>query len=177
MLAELFDKVTSGDWLDAGGGVQYRIDDDVLFLKCSDSLEDWKKNLTFWPAFYNGAIVHKGFKKAYTQAKPVLDRLVFHSAVGYSFGGAVLTLLAKDKPYLPVITFGAPRVFLTPTKQRRHLRVRNYGDIITKLPPFYRHTGDEYITQGEAVRPDDVSEIEWITGHHPDEYRQRLKGA
>jgi hypothetical protein len=174
----LFDRVTSGLWKDAGADLQYRLEGDVLLLKCSDSVEDWKHNLMFWWSLYRGKVVHKGFKEVYLKAKPVLDSLKFNLIVGYSFGAGVAHLVHLDRPNTTLITFGSPRVFVTPVKMPKHTRIKNYGDIVSNLPPawmLYRHTGTEILTSGNIVDLSKLSEIEKASHHHPDEYRQRLR--
>ena len=165
------DKLTIID--DAESGVQcyIRKREDVLNItfRGSNSLTDWKHNLTFWKKCipYDNTCykirVHTGFLTAY-KAPHVRGKL--HELMtkdvrlvrisGHSLGAALSVLCAVDLQYnfpdrdYEVIVFGCPRVgnraFQKSFNSRifKTLRVENGNDIVTKVPFAswgYRHVG------------------------------------
>lgn len=141
----------------------------VITFRGSNSLQDWKTNLTFWKKCipYDNANskirVHTGFVNAYKSPKirGMLHRLVKIDVnkiriYGHSQGAALALLCAVDLQYnfpdrdYEVIAFGAPRIgnkaFKKSYNKRvfKTFRVENGNDIVTKVPPAiwgYRHVG------------------------------------
>lgn len=140
-----------------------------ITFRGSDSLKDWKANLSFWKKcipYGNRASrirVHTGFLNTY-KAPGIRDKLHrfmtddirrVHIA-GHSYGAALSVLCAVDLQYnfpardYQVIIFGCPRVgngaFKRSYDKRvfKTLRVENGNDIVTKIPLAlmgYRHVG------------------------------------
>ncbi len=140
-----------------------------ITFRGSDSLRDWKTDLTFWKKVvpYNNTSskirVHTGFINAY---KDPGVRDLIHTYItedihcititGHSYGAALAVLCAVDVEYnfstkdIEVITFGGPRIgnnaFVKSYNKRvcKTLRVENGNDIVTKVPFAswgYHHVG------------------------------------
>jgi predicted lipase len=146
-------------------------DGDTLWIvfRGSDSLMDWKANLSFPKKripYDNTATkirVHRGFLGLYK--KPgVRDRILSEVTpdvrrvriTGHSLGAALTVLCAVDIQYnypgkdIEVILFGCPRVgnlaFVKSYNKRvdKTVRVENGNDVVTKVPPAifgFRHVG------------------------------------
>jgi hypothetical protein len=131
----------------------------VITFRGSNSLLDWKTNLTFWQKtvpygnITSKIRVHTGFINAYKSPKVrraihdmITDEIDQVRVSGHSQGAALAILCGVDLQYnfpkkdFEVIVFGAPRVgnraFAQSYDKRvfKTLRVENGNDIVTKLP-------------------------------------------
>ena len=148
-----------------------RRDGDTLWIifRGTDSLLDWKANLSFWKKripYDNTASkirTHGGFLRLY-KTPGVRDRILSAltsdlrrvKITGHSLGAALAVLCAVDVQYnrpetdLEVVLFGCPRVgngaFARSYNKRvdKTVRVECGNDIVTKVPPAlfgFRHVG------------------------------------
>lgn len=191
-LLEKFNVCTAGHWITAGLNVQYKVVDRILYFQCSHGEEDWKHNFQFAVDVYKDGYIpfraHRGFVKMWQSIRHEIEHLDFDTIVGYSQGSA-LALFAHEnflhrKGYEPMTyTFGMPRVVWMPkkileTRFTKLVRVCNPNDIVTHVPPAiigYRHVGVKLLLEGKATKSKDVKLLKWLSGHTPEEYRQRLE--
>lgn len=143
----------------------------ILYFQASSSRLDWVQNFFFPPVDGRPA----GFQVAWQ--KNLIDLVMavkenggIDLCVGCSRGGPFAVYSAQHFG-VPFITFGSPR-------PGRHCstgkRVAGPRDIVTWLPPFYRQAG-ERVKIGKATRGK-IPLWEWLSGHGPAEYQQRLEG-
>lgn len=140
-----------------------------ITFRGSDSLKDWKTDLTFWKKtipygnFISKIRVHTGFINAYKAPSVrdtlhgfITDQIKFVHIAGHSYGAALAVLCGVDLEYnfpykdYEVFLFGCPRVGNAAFKKSynkrvfKTLRVENGNDIVTKVPFAlwgYRHVG------------------------------------
>jgi hypothetical protein len=116
----------------------------------------------------DSVLIHSGFKKEFELSKANRDKVIQSlnigdlpiTVTGHSMGAALAQIAALDfatneKKSVKVITFGGPRVFGNAGAKlynkiigERTLRVKNSGDIVTRIPPkgMYAHAGLHKIT-------------------------------
>lgn len=176
-LLELFNTCCTGTgYTQTAKRVDWKIVDGIMFFRQSVEREDWIRNfLAAIPivVWLNGfEIVPLGAWLTFLEVRKIAGARVT-GYVGYSQGGwpAVYASRLYNRP---AIVFGCPRSTLWPGKYRDVTAYKNPGDIVTKLPPWAKQAGDVLVLVRSAERPIDVPLSEWITGHSPDEYRQRL---
>ena len=187
-VSELFDTCNSGGWI-TKGTTQYKLVDGTLYFQCSDGKEDWRRNFAFPAVPYkrmkNKFLVHAGFLSAWKEVRDEINALDFHAIVGYSHGAALALLACEDQAFrgrkVPTIVFGCPRIFYKPpqiVKDRTEhaIRYTSKGDIVTKVPPFYHHVGQEVLLCGKTHR-EEKSLLSYLSRHSPSVYRQRLLDA
>jgi hypothetical protein len=185
---DLFDSVTSGPWVETDF-VQFKNEDGVLCFQCSNGIVDWIRNFDFPAVPYKRMEteykVHAGFLEAYQLVRDEINALDFHAIVGYSHGAALALLACEDQAFrgrkVPTFVFGCPRVFYKPpqiVKDRtaHAMRYTSKGDIVTKVPPFYHHVGQEVLLCGKTHR-EEKSLLSYLSRHSPSVYRQRLLDA
>jgi endonuclease G len=131
----------------------------VIAFRGTDSTADWLGNLQITPRRvddFNGSI-HNGFLDAYDLVADIVQNAVDRSAgkslwfTGHSLGGALAVIAAlaqKDREIAGVMTFGQPRLLGRGPAQlvndrfgRDYQRFVNRNDIVTRIPPGYRHAG------------------------------------
>lgn len=170
-LTEHFREVLRGGYVTGPLDTQWKVVGRVLYFQSSSSRTDWLLNFFFPPVDGRPA----GFQLAWLETLPHLVDAVeanggIDLSVGYSRGGPFAVYSAKHFG-VPFITFGSPR-------PGRHCstgkRVAGPRDIVTWIPPFYRQAG-ERVKLGKAARGK-IPLWEWLSGHGPAEYLQRLEG-
>lgn len=99
------------------GPLHWAIFGETLVLGGSDSVEDWKYNLNFFPTKSptGPGLVHSGFlniaERTLEQLVPMIEGgQVIRHVTGFSLGGAVALLVAERLKGVEVVTFGAPAV-------------------------------------------------------------------
>jgi len=125
---------------------------------------DWIANLELSKTGTNYGRVHTGFLKAYKVVESqimeeVLTTPDHHVLItGHSLGGAIATIAAaeiSDKGHGDKIngiyTFGQPRTgnskfkkFINSVFYQRHIRFVYDDDIVTRIPPIFKHCGQLY---------------------------------
>lgn len=171
-MKKLFRELLAGGYETAPLDTQYKIKNRVLYFQSSSSRKDWFLNFFALPVDGRPA----GFELAWRASKneiacEVLKKGGIDLAVGYSRGGP-LSVYAAELFGVPFVTFGSPRVG---RHASRGERVAGPRDIVTLAPPFYRHAGKR-VKIGKARRGN-IKPWEWISGHGPAEYLQRLEGV
>lgn len=123
----------------------------TIYFQGSNSITDWVENFMFTKKIYKEFRVHRGFYRAYSQARDLILNRVYNNiyekitVVGYSHGGALCQLALEDLVYhFPSIdikgyAFESPRA-LKVSKKYRHrwdnlTTIRNGTDIVTHCPP------------------------------------------
>ena len=203
-LAEMFDRVnTDGPWITAGLDVQYRLEilegKQYLFFQCSKSWSDWMFNFDFPAQPYKDTkkvwFVHQGFlhlwKSVQDQVMGKIDMSIPLVIVGYSEGSALGLFAHEDYQFRSghdpeqTVLFGCPRTIWMSRWVRRerfaHVhRVSGPHDMVTHVPFAlwgFRHCGiEQRLTHTLAPRPRRVPLFQWLSGHCPQEYEQRLAG-
>ncbi|MDP5215700.1 S8 family serine peptidase [Ruegeria sp. 2205SS24-7] len=131
----------------------------VIAFRGTDSTADWLGNLQILPRqvdAFNGSL-HAGFLDAYDAVAPIIANAVESSQgralwfTGHSLGGALALIAAlthRDREIAGLMTFGQPRLLgRRPAKLvnaqfgRNFQRFVNRNDIVTRVPPGYRHAG------------------------------------
>lgn len=163
-LTEHFREVLRGGYVTGPLDTQWKVVGRVLYFQDSKGALDWAMNLLAFPMDGRPA----GFQAAWLAVRDKINADV-DLCVGYSRGGP-FAVYAAEHFGVPFITFGCPRVGRTTATGFRCAGPR---DIVTVLPPFYRHAGNRVIL-GSAKRGN-IGLIEWLSGHGPSEYMQRLE--
>jgi hypothetical protein len=188
---DLFNGCLRGPWTTAGDDVQYKVESDnrgtVCYFQCTASRSDWLANFDIAVTPYRDMPVrwyaHRGFVRLYksireevlAKAKAAAGGLLITYA-GYSQGAAIATLALEDAVFegldAQAHAFGSPRVVWMPPKEVRDRfftlhRWSVRGDIVTMVPPFYRHVGN----------PRDLGKwaLPSTRKHYPDAYREALE--
>lgn len=178
-LLEIFKQCTVGVWVVTDTGLSYKKQYGVLYFQSSREKQDWKRNLSIMPA------KRKIGKKTVTLTRgwaEMFDELIsipyllseVKLLVGYSHGAVAASLLS-ELSWIPAITFGCPMIAL---EKKLFCNVRHYKnphDIVTAVPFFFNSGGAKRTLGGTIRKPSYVPLIQWITHHHPAEYRQRLE--
>ena len=184
---DLFNSVTSGPWIETDF-VQFKNEDGVLYFQCSNGIVDWIRNFDFPAVPYKRMEteykVHAGFLEAYQLVQRRDKRSTFTQSSDTLRRGSCSSLLAKITfrgRKVPTFVFGCPRVFYKPpqiVKDRtaHAIRYTSKGDIVTKVPPFYHHVGQEVLLCGKTHR-EEKSLLSYLSRHSPSVYRQRLLDA
>ncbi len=166
-----FDELISFDHKDSQGFVAW--DDQVVVLSfrgTEQNLKDWMRNLKIadknWPPYGE---VHSGFLKGYYVVEnEIKDALEAADAcnkrlwiTGHSLGGALATIAgaALYTEYKPtgIFTYGQPKLAKAELKALyqkegapRFYRFVNHQDVVTRIPPFYKHVGVKYCFDGDG---------------------------
>ena len=169
----------------------------ILFEK-SDGAIDWQNNFDFMAEKYDRACpreceswyVHNGFLKVWRSILPYINGAILDLenreivTVGYSHGAALALLCHEyvwyNRPDIRATSvgygFGCPRVVWGKVPKERErwynfLRVTNYDDIVTHLPPQkfgYRHVGRSITVGG-------VGRYSRLDAHRPENYIKELE--
>lgn len=191
-LFETVSNKTDSNWITGGCSVQWRVIDKVLYFQQSNGTEDWKSNFNFRAIEYRDGLdivrVHNGFLTEWLSVKEAVEKCEFTKIVGYSLGAAIATLCAKSfynrtGESIDVITFGNPRVYYKPEYRvfmafNKAIRYENPRDIVANVPfPWmgFDHVSHRYVLTTKAKRGN-TPIGEWLSGHSPAEYTQRLEG-
>lgn len=190
-LLEMFDIVSGEDWKTSGLDVQYKVRNETLYFQCSNGASDWRYNFMASEDVYKNSdiefIGHKGFNKLWDSVRHDIEKLSFRRICGYSQGGA-LAILAHENYFHRfgfepdvTITFGCPPSIKDPSLElsARFSHVVNWHnprDIVYYAPVLigYQHVGQCNVLRSPAKRPDDCNLFRWLSGHSPEEYKQRL---
>jgi len=197
MFGELFDAVNLGPWTTIGLDVQIKLVGKTLFIQGSVSRSDWIQNFKFWKRNYRDVYkcsdvcfkAHTGFAEMWMSIKAEIEKLDFDTIVGYSQGAAIAGFVHENYlhrfGFQPMTyTFGMPRILFKPSKELKSrfaslIRIKNPHDIVTMVPTAilgYRHIGVKRVLSASAKKPAGYPILEWMSGHCPEEYRQRLEG-
>ena len=189
-----FEVCNSDGWTTTGKDVQYKVVGDTLYFQCSHGKSDWFYNFKASESVYKDSdiefIGHKGFNELWESVRHEIEGLKFSKIVGYS-QGAALAIRAHENYFHRMgfepdvtITFGCPASIKRPKGKllNRFVRVVNYHnphDIVFWLPMLigYKHVGASIALTNKAKRPKGFNLVSWLTGHSPEEYRQRLENA
>lgn len=137
------------------------VNDDVVIVsfRGTQGLGDWGDNLRALPTEFGplGGRAHSGFVHAWERAAPVVGRVLQEVGdkalwfTGHSLGGALALLAAAShagQSPAGLVTFGQPRLLVRSSARKmrelfgaRYARIVNDNDVVAKIPPFYRHTG------------------------------------
>jgi subtilisin family serine protease len=160
----------------------------ILSFRGTDSLTDWLADLTLLPSQQPYGTVHLGFVNAYHSLHDqILNALGDFNAgakrlwlTGHSLGGALaaiaVTELHDHASIAGCYTFGQPRTgkanFVDAIVQRlpnRFFRFVNNDDLVTRLPPGYKHVGTllHFDFAGSIIRESSASESETISEPEP----------
>ena len=130
----------------------------VLCFRGSENLGDWIANLNMRSTTRGYGKVHRGFLGAFEAVKLELQGLLRNLQgrplllAGHSLGGALATVAAAEWegkfPISGIYTFGQPGVgkgefpkFINQNYDGKFYRFVNDDDIVTRVPPTYRHVG------------------------------------
>jgi hypothetical protein len=131
-----------------------------------DDPSDLPTDLAFLPIVWGaGGSVHRGFAAALDQVWPrvsaALDAMQGGRFVytGHSLGGALAVLAASRRGPARVYTVGCPRVgdaeFADGQSGVDHVRFVHCCDLVTRVPPFSEHTGQQlYLDREGNIRRD-----------------------
>lgn len=194
LLREHFATVVGRCWTTIGKDVQIKLVGKTLYIQASNGKSDWIHNLRFFKRIYKGGkvsyLAHDGFVELWLSIKEYVETLDFSEIVGYSQGAAIALFVHDNyvhrKGVQPTtILFGCPRVFafLIGSKRNRFskvLRIENPFDVVTKSPFVsmgYTHVGSRVILKGRHKRLAGQKLYEYLSGHSPEEYYQRLSNS
>lgn len=190
-LLEVFNEVTAGGWKTSGKDVQFKVVDDTLYFQCSHGASDWRYNFKAASEVYKNSSIpfigHEGFNELWESVRHEIEALKFSKIVGYS-QGAALAIRAHENFYHRfgfepdvTITFGCPPSIKKSSKKlkNRFSHVVNYHnprDVVYFLPMIigYEHVGHSVKLSRKATRPSGDPILRWLSGHSPEEYRQRI---
>lgn len=131
----------------------------VVAFRGTDSTADWLGNMKIAPRTVDsfGGGLHDGFFDAYEDVASIVADAVARADgkvlwfTGHSLGGALAVVAAlthRDRDIAGVMTFGQPRLLGTRPAGlmnerfgRDYQRFVNRNDIVTRIPPGYRHAG------------------------------------
>jgi subtilisin family serine protease len=132
----------------------------IVAFRGTESLNDWLADLSVWPTTRPYGKVHGGFVEAFRVISgQLIDTLrsfqpggkTIH-LTGHSLGAALATIAACELhgqfPIAGIYSFGQPRLgdrttaaFFEAEYPRRFQRFVFDDDIVTRIPPGYRHVG------------------------------------
>lgn len=175
----MFEIVREGGYSKTWAGADWKIVDGIMFFQASHGKLDWFFNFVSalriparlsgqWFLFPFGAWI------LWRSLSGVIKKHEVRAYVGYSQGGWFASY-ASAKTARPAYTFGCPKL----GKGKAYLffnvtHLKNKGDIVTMVPPWAETYGRVNILEGEASKPEGMNDLEWATGHTPEEYAQRI---
>lgn len=122
-----------------------------IYFQGSNSITDWVENFMFTKKIYKEFRVHRGFFRAYSQARDLILNRVYNNiyekivVIGYSHGGALCQLALEDLVYhfpnldIKGYAFETPRCIKAGKKLRERWKnlttIRDGTDIVTHVPP------------------------------------------
>jgi len=145
----------------------------LVSFRGTESTADWLSNLQVRPQTVAGlGRVHAGFWGQFTELQAQLEsRLAMRQGVplvvtGHSLGGAIAVLAAitwaGSHSLRALYTYGQPAVAqgeavtaISTALARRYHRLVNDADIVPRVPPGYRHTGQllHFNNDGKVTSP------------------------
>jgi hypothetical protein len=181
-LLEEFRICNGGSYQNTKSKVSWKIVGDTMYFQPSSGAEDWWKNITIipWLTKIGGKwmLVHLGFHLAWLEVKDIVERAMVKRFSGYSHGGPLAARAAAHRG-LPADVFGCPNFLLCPSDASRAIFdevhfYQNPNDIMTRLPSGYTKGRYWQTLGGRASMPPGYDPFQWLTGHTPAEYEQRL---
>ena len=153
----------------------------VITFRGTDGIADWFGNLDVFATDLEHGKVHSGFYEAYKDVeeklKPWIERAMTDShqffLTGHSLGGAIALITAIENFSLVenilkgIYTFGQPKTtngrlanFLSQSISGKYQRFLNDDDIVPRVPPGYRHSGQliHFNADGNPVMRNDTGE-------------------
>ena len=190
-LQTVYEKVLNGPWVTLGDDVQVYLEDGTLYVECSDGRSDWRHNFMFGIKPYSNSNIkilgHRGFTKLWLSIKKDIEAMNFNRVIAYSQGGGIAHYIHENYyhrtgKHCETWAFGSPNTFVNPCSELRY-RMQGFHHVINPFelvhmnPPGalgYTRIGDEHVLRGTARKPKDVPLWQWLSGHTPSEYMQRL---
>lgn len=131
----------------------------ILVFRGSDELTDWVYNLDiFMTNWYSGGKVYRGFKTAFDNIWPEIEKIMtdlnlpfFYT--GHSLGAGLSILASSKKSPIAAYIYGSPKIgdseFIRSLQDKAIYSIVNENDIVTKLPlsivsQKYRHAGEKH---------------------------------
>lgn len=183
MKREHFKRCITKPWDNTFNKVSFKFQDDILYLESSREPIDWWRNFLVIPVLIKirGVLffIPLGLYLDFLEIQKIAESFDPSGIVGYSTGADLAALLSA---YLakPAISFGCPNFIIgkkaIPLFDMVEF-VQTPTDVVCSVPPVYTKGTWITVLGGEATKPKDVPWIEWKTGHHPDEYLQRMANA
>jgi len=154
----------------------------LVAFRGTNARNDWLTNLHAFKQPVAHGQLHRGFFTAFGAIRGKIMALLnqAHSPqsnlwiTGHSLGGALSivcahSFLETSRPFTAVMTYGQPMVtdlalasYLAPQWQGRYWRFVNEADIVTRVPPFYRHFGRRVWFRGNTVEISDEIPSGWL---------------
>ena len=133
----------------------------VAFRGTEKKVADWLTDLNFIGTTKTYGRVHRGFWAAFQAVADLVNDAIASLGspelvlTGHSLGGALALIAAAElkgkHSVRSIYTYGQPAVgkgrhpeFMQANFGRKFFRFVNNDDIVTKVPPTYRHTGELY---------------------------------
>lgn len=174
-LREMFDTCATSRGYYQKHSVDYKLDSGVLFFRQSKEPIDWARNILavipWMVRLDKWRVIPLGAWLVYRRVR-FLRHANFRRTCGISQGGwpAVMLALETNKR---ATTFGCPR-FSIGAWPVSAVHFENPGDVVCRLPPWANKSGSTFVLEGEAIKPQDMDDLEWLSGHSLAEYRQRI---
>lgn len=131
----------------------------LVCFRGTQGIRDWIANLNIAEQAATHGMVHGGFLQGYLDIRDELETVVDSALsngqqlviTGHSLGGALATVAASEwrdrYDIRSIYTFGQPAVGDRTFRDSmgimkdRFFRIVNDDDIVTRVPPFYKHVG------------------------------------
>jgi hypothetical protein len=175
-----FNECARGGYNNTETYVSWKIVDGIMYFQCSKEVEDWKKNLDCRLVKTEIGLTHKGFDEAYQEVFRMIMQNPVTGYCGYSHG-AVIASRASAATGKRSTVFGCPNFMYNPTKETLDRFwnvefVQNKNDIVANGLFWMRKGRNIIMTIGHATRG--LTPIwQWLSGHTPSEYRQRMQNV
>jgi hypothetical protein len=164
-------------------GVSWKVVGDRMYFQPSKERIDWVLNLLCEipvPLFLGKwfFIVPLGAALGWLSVRGIVKKHPVVAYIGISQGGWWASY-ASAVTGLPAATFGCPNLFGGALWLGIGFdNVSHYEtprDIVARFPTWGSKGRNVYILNRHAVKPKGMPDIEWETGHTPEEYRQRME--